>query len=67
MVVSGSVCDALTSAPVSTARWLEATWTDEFSGTELGRQWSTRGREHGMGNRRSVEKAREVAAAAPAS
>jgi beta-glucanase (GH16 family) len=47
---------ARTSTPVSTARWLEPTWTDEFSGTELGREWSTRGREHGMGNRRSCSK-----------
>ncbi|WP_374455422.1 glycoside hydrolase family 16 protein [Nocardioides sp.] len=45
-----------TSAPVSTARWLEATWTDEFSGTELARQWSSRSPEHGQSNRRSCSR-----------
>jgi beta-glucanase (GH16 family) len=45
-----------TSAPVSTARWLEATWTDEFDGSELGPDWNHRGREYAHGSRRSCAK-----------
>ena len=33
----------LTSDPVSTARWQDPTWTDEFSGSELGPSWVHRG------------------------
>ena len=47
---------ALTSAPVSTARWLETTWTDEFSGTELRPVWNHRGRDYAHGSRRSCAK-----------
>jgi beta-glucanase (GH16 family) len=47
---------ALTSHPVSTARWSEATWTDEFSGSHLDSVWSHRGREYVHTNRRSCSK-----------
>lgn len=47
---------ALTSHPVSTARWSEPTWTDEFSGSHLDSVWSHRGREYVHTNRRSCSK-----------
>ena len=47
---------ALTSRPVSTARWSEPTWTDEFSGSHLGPVWSHRGRDYVRTNRRSCSK-----------
>ncbi|MDR7255141.1 beta-glucanase (GH16 family) [Nocardioides sp. BE266] len=47
---------ALTSDPVSTARWLDATFTDEFSGTELRPVWNHRGRDYAHGSRRSCTK-----------
>lgn len=53
---------ALTSAPVSTARWLEATWTEEFSGTELRPVWDHRGRDYAHGSRRSCAKGDQRAA-----
>jgi beta-glucanase (GH16 family) len=46
----------LKSAPVSTARWLRATWTDEFSGSHLDPVWSHRGREYVHASRRSCAK-----------
>lgn len=46
----------LKSAPVSTARWLDATWTDEFDGTHLAPVWNHRGREYAHGSRRSCAK-----------
>ncbi len=47
---------ALKSAPVSTARWLDPTWTDEFSGTSLDPVWSHRGQEHLRESRRTCSK-----------
>ncbi|MDZ5662551.1 glycoside hydrolase family 16 protein [Nocardioides sp. S-58] len=47
---------AVTSGVVSTERWLDATWTDEFSGTHLGPEWSHRGRDYVGSNRRSCSK-----------
>ena len=44
------------SAPVSTARWLDATWTDEFDGSHLAPVWNHRGREYAHGSRRSCAK-----------
>ena len=44
------------SAPVSTARWLDATWTDEFDGSHLDPVWNHRGREYAHGSRRSCAK-----------
>jgi beta-glucanase (GH16 family) len=44
------------SAPVSTARWLDATWTDEFDGSHLDPVWNHRGREYADGSRRSCAK-----------
>ena len=46
----------LKSAPVSTARWLDATWTDEFEGTRLDPVWSHRGRDYAHASRRSCAK-----------
>ncbi len=46
----------VTSAPVSTARWLDATWTDEFSGSDLDPVWNHRGREHWSTSRRTCSK-----------
>lgn len=47
---------ALTSNPVSTARWLDPTWTDEFSGSHLDPVWSHRGRDYVGTARRSCSK-----------
>ncbi len=47
---------ALTSAPVSSERWLAPTWTDEFSGTQLRDVWNHRGRDYVHANRRSCSK-----------
>ncbi len=47
---------ALTSRPVSTARWSEPSWTDEFSGTHLDSAWSHRGRDYLHTHRRSCSK-----------
>jgi beta-glucanase (GH16 family) len=47
---------ALTSGIVSTARWQEPTWTEEFSGTHLRDVWSHRGRDYVHGSRRSCSK-----------
>lgn len=47
---------ALTSDPVSTARWLDPTWTDEFSGSDLDPVWSHRGRDYVGTSRRSCSK-----------
>jgi beta-glucanase (GH16 family) len=47
---------ALTSDPVSTARWLDPTWTDEFTGSELAPVWNHRGREHWSSSRRTCSK-----------
>jgi beta-glucanase (GH16 family) len=47
---------ALKSSPVSTARWLEPTWTDEFSGDSLGHLWNHRGRDYVGTSRRSCSK-----------
>jgi beta-glucanase (GH16 family) len=44
------------STPVSTARWLRATWTDEFDGSQLDPVWNHRGREYAHGSRRSCAK-----------
>ena len=46
----------LKSAPVSTERWQQSTWTDEFAGTELRPVWHHRGREYVHSNRRSGSK-----------
>lgn len=45
-----------TSDTVSTARWLEPTWTEEFSGSHLDPVWSHRGRDYVGSNRRSCSK-----------
>jgi beta-glucanase (GH16 family) len=45
-----------TSQPVSTARWLDPTFTDEFTGTELDPVWNHRGREHWSTSRRTCSK-----------
>lgn len=37
---------AVTSKPVSTSRWLTATWTDEFSGGTLAPHWVHRGTDY---------------------
>ncbi|RYB88443.1 glycoside hydrolase family 16 protein [Nocardioides glacieisoli] len=47
---------AISSLPVSTERWLDATWTDEFSGTHLRDVWDHRGRDYVHSNRRSCSK-----------
>jgi beta-glucanase (GH16 family) len=47
---------AFKSRPVTTERWLEPTWTDEFSGSHLGPEWNHRGRELLSGSRRSCSK-----------
>jgi beta-glucanase (GH16 family) len=47
---------ALTSGTVSTARWQEPTWTEEFSGSHLRDVWSHRGRDYVHGSRRSCSK-----------
>ena len=47
---------AFLSDAVSTARWLDPTWTDEFSGSHLDAAWSHRGREYVGSNRRSCSK-----------
>src|SRR6476661_8929734 len=47
---------AISSLPVSTERWLDATWTDEFSGTQLRDVWDHRGRDYVHSNRRSCSK-----------
>ena len=47
---------AVAGLPVSTERWLDATWTDEFSGTELREAWNHRGREYVHASRRSCSK-----------
>lgn len=47
---------ALTSKPVSTERWLEATLTEEFTGTELRPVWNHRGWDYAHGSRRSCAK-----------
>ncbi|MCW2737667.1 glycoside hydrolase family 16 protein [Nocardioides sp.] len=47
---------ALVSAPVSTARWLDPTFTDEFTGTDLDPVWNHRGREHWSTSRRTCSK-----------
>ena len=52
---SGSL-SPVKSTPVSTARWLRATWTDEFDGSQLDPVWSHRGREYAHGSRRSCAK-----------
>ncbi len=46
----------LTSDPVSTERWLEPTFTDEFTGSELDTVWNHRGREHWSTSRRTCSK-----------
>ena len=47
---------AVASLPVSTERWQDATWTDEFSGTQLRDVWNHRGRDYVHSNRRSCSK-----------
>jgi beta-glucanase (GH16 family) len=47
---------AFKSRPVSTERWLDPTWTDEFSGSHLGPEWNHRGLEHLSGSRRTCSK-----------
>jgi hypothetical protein len=47
---------AVASLPVSTERWRDATWTDEFSGTQLRDVWDHRGRDYVHSNRRSCSK-----------
>ncbi len=54
-MASGSM-SPVRSMPVSTARWLRATWTDEFDGTQLDPVWNHRGREYAHGSRRSCAK-----------
>ncbi len=46
----------LTSLPVSTARWQDPTWTDEFSGTELAPVWGHRGGAYARTSRRTCSK-----------
>jgi beta-glucanase (GH16 family) len=47
---------ALKSFPVSTARWLDPTFSDEFTGNELAPVWNHRGREHWSTSRRTCSK-----------
>ena len=47
---------ALVSLPVSTARWLDATFTDDFTGSDLAPVWNHRGREHWSTSRRTCSK-----------
>jgi beta-glucanase (GH16 family) len=44
------------SNPVSTARWLRPTWTDEFAGSHLDPVWNHRGRDYAPTSRRSCAK-----------
>jgi beta-glucanase (GH16 family) len=46
----------LTRGTVSTARGLDPTWTDEFSGDHLGPDWNHRGRDYVGPSRRSCSK-----------
>lgn len=46
----------VTSKPVSTERWLDATWTDEFSGSTLGSAWSHRGQSYEPSSLRNCSK-----------
>ena len=46
----------LTSDPVSTARWLDPTLTDEFTGTDLAPVWNHRGSDHSSLSRRTCSK-----------
>ena len=54
--MASSTTNPFTSSPVSTARWLDATWTDEFDGSHLAPVWNHRGREYAHGSRRSCAK-----------
>jgi beta-glucanase (GH16 family) len=54
--MASSSTNPFTSAPVSTARWLDATWTDEFHGSHLAPVWNHRGQEYAHGSRRSCAK-----------
>ncbi|RYB92095.1 glycosyl hydrolase family protein [Nocardioides oleivorans] len=47
---------AITSAPATDQRWLQPTWTDEFTGTTLRPDWRDRGLEHVHESRRSCAK-----------
>jgi len=47
---------ALTSDTVSTERWLDPSWTDEFSGSHLDPVWNHRGRDYVGPSRRSCSK-----------
>ena len=47
---------ALRSDPVSTARWLEPTWTEEFSGSSLDPVWHHRGLAHHSTSRRTCSR-----------
>ncbi len=54
--MAASGLPALVSNPVSTARWLHPTWTDEFAGSSLDPVWNHRGPAHESGSRRSCSK-----------
>jgi len=54
--MASSTTSPLKSAPVSTARWLDATWTDEFEGSHLAPVWNQRGGGYAHGSRRSCAK-----------
>ena len=54
-MASGSL-RGLTSRTVSSARWQQPTWTDEFSGSDLDPVWNHRGRDYVGSNRRSCSK-----------
>ena len=45
-----------TSYPVSTARWQDPTFSDEFTGSDLDPVWNHRGREHWSTSRRTCSK-----------
>lgn len=47
---------AVTSGTVSTERWLDASWTDEFSGADLGPAWTHRGLDHVPSSRRTCSR-----------
>ena len=47
---------AVVSRTVSTKRWLRPTWTDEFSGSSLSRQWQYRGRTYEPQSMRSCSR-----------
>ena len=53
---------AIESRTVSTGRWLDPTWTDEFSGSSLAKAWGHRGRTYEPQSRRRCSRGSAKAA-----